>query len=741
MLMSIKKLLQILGNPRIYSIALVAIGLFAVAQAYWLVPRHFTQIDDIGVAESLMIRNMDYRDDCAKNLQEFRGAALLFILQNPDRVCQITTKLNRLSIVSSLWTYAPMQFWLTQIFLTPDKHYSYESVKYLGRLPSFIFYVLGVCGFYWLIRFHIHEFSQRPILVLSLAVLISLSLEERIHAAQMHSYAIGILANVLSLYAYIKLLNLKDKSYLSIFSLSSLFAISIGMQYQAVLLVVASLIGIFISNYLLNKFLDFKFYLRYFFLVNSTALIAYSIVGNILGFSARGANWNAGPNGEFLVQENSFFEKLQEFINLIVSQTPENLYSIVSGIELSNSSAYLLGLILNIFLIFGILYLWKKREEHSSKVILILFFVYAFIYFTFIFFGKLTFSPTRHFLFYLPIVAILLGYGVLGIKNKFLITTLKIGFIGYCVFALISFIPFSKNRIDKVSEGFFNTLLQQSMSSFLIFDGFDIEPVFSESSIGEPIFWFSSGGLNCAHKEVLIPKDKSIKFMTYGKYNPLSFPHSGLEKFITQIINECTPHTVKSKQIISINSRGNWINDPSTTSVELSSRVLNSLSINNQFVLLYELKLNFDSHLYEATLGEGIDFSRPSYPSFMKYVSGISQREGWGRWTDANQGEHVLLGFNSPLPKRFSLELEAIPFEKNIGKITHIRVGDQIKAIIVDGKSKTFRLDFENMGSSDVIEITAPSASKKIAKDAGADPRRIGVGLIRLKIKDLDKLP
>jgi phosphoglycerol transferase len=162
---------------------------------------------------------------------------------------------------------------------------------------------------------------------------------------------------------------------------------------------------------------------------------------------------------------------------------------------------------------------------------------------------------------------------------------------------------------------------------------------------------------------------------------------------------------------------------------------------NSSYIRLYEITTNFDSHLYQAKLEDGIDFRKSSYPEFLKYVSGISQREDWGRWTDANQGEHVLLGFNSPLPKRFALELEAIPFEKNVGKVTQIRVGDQIETIVVDGKSKTFRLDFENMRGSDVIKITAPSASIKIGKDAGADPRRIGVGLVHLKIKDLDKLP
>lgn len=740
MVSSIKKWkLQQKWGRHIFCISLVVIALIALVQTYWLMPRHFTQVDDIGVAESLMVRNMDYRDDCEKNIKEIGGQVLLWVLKKPERVCQITTKLNRLSIIPSLWTYAPVQFWITQGFLTPSKIYSYEEVKYWGRLPSYIFYVLGVCGFYGLLRFHWYEFSQRPLLVFTLAVFLGLSLEERIHAAQMHSYAIGIFANVVALFAYLKLINLKDRTYLSIFTLSGLFAISIGMQYQAILLVAASLVGVFISNYLITKRTDLDFFWRYSLLVAATVLITYCVVGNIFEFSSRGANWNAGPNGEFIVQGNSFFEKLHKLINLIVFQTPENLYSIVSGIELSNSLAYVFGLGLSLLIFFGFLYLWKIRGANSSKAVLTLFSAYAAIYFSFIFLGKLTFSPTRHFLFYLPIAIILVGYAVLGIKNKTIISYLKIGFIGYCLFSLINFVPFSKNRMDKVSDGYFNKLLQQSKSSFLIFDGSDIEPMFTESTFREPMFWFASGGFSCAHKGLLIPRDRSINFITFGKYNPLSLPNTNLEAYIGRIINDCTPHTINAKQILSIQSEGYLINDPSATSVEFSSRVLNAISINNQFILRYELKLNFDSLLYDATLNEGIDFSRSSYPSFMKYVSGISQREGWGRWTDANQGKHVLLGFNSPLPKRFLLELEAIPFDKNIGKVTQIRVGNQIKTIVVDDKNRIYSMVFENIGSSDVVEITAPGSSEKKIKDGETDPRQIGIGLISLKIKDLDK--
>jgi hypothetical protein len=390
----------------------------------------------------------------------------------------------------------------------------------------------------------------------------------------------------------------------------------------------------------------------------------------------------------------------------------------------------------------GVWYLRNRRTAHPNQIVLVFLGCYAVIYFAFIFLGKLTFSPTRHFLFYLPIVVLLIGYGILAIKNKLALACMKATFLIYCITSLIGFSSFAEPRLDKVSDGFFNLMLQESNASFLIFDGFDIEPMFTEAQKSEPIFWFASGGFNCSHKQILVPSDRKLRFLTYGKNNPLALPHSDLQIYINQIIGNCTPHTVNDKQIIAIESKGYLVESPSKTSVEFSSRVLNAISINNQFIRLYEIDLNFNSHLYFASLDQGINFSRPSYPEFLKYVSGVAQREDWGRWTDSNQGTVTLFGFTKPLPDRFTLELKVAPYGPNISKPTRIRVGSQEKTIIVDGKKNIYSLDFESLGSVDAIEITAPrSKLSKSESFSSADPRNIGIGLIYLRIKDRDKLP
>jgi hypothetical protein len=159
---------------------------------------------------------------------------------------------------------------------------------------------------------------------------------------------------------------------------------------------------------------------------------------------------------------------------------------------------------------------------------------------------------------------------------------------------------------------------------------------------------------------------------------------------------------------------------------------------NNSFIRLYEVKTNFDSNLYKATLEEGINFKKPSYPTFLKFVGGLSQHENWGRWTDANQGGAVLLGFKDPLPNRFSLELVAQSHPSNVGKATLIRVGQQEKIININDNNTQFSLDFETDGNIDLIEIIPPNfATENLLSSAAQDPRRIGIGLVEVKIKTL----
>lgn len=139
---------------------------------------------------------------------------------------------------------------------------------------------------------------------------------------------------------------------------------------------------------------------------------------------------------------------------------------------------------------------------------------------------------------------------------------------------------------------------------------------------------------------------------------------------------------------------------------------------------------------YFATLSEGIDFRKEGYPDFLMAVYGMSGREDWGRWTDANLAPSAKFLFKKPLPEKFTLELKAVAFGPNIGEPVKVKAGNVEKSFTVKSPSmdgEVFRIEFDGV-KGNTIEIIPPKPTAP--KDAGVNPdtRKLGVGLIYMKI-------
>jgi hypothetical protein len=70
---------------------------------------------------------------------------------------------------------------------------------------------------------------------------------------------------------------------------------------------------------------------------------------------------------------------------------------------------------------------------------------------------------------------------------------------------------------------------------------------------------------------------------------------------------------------------------------------------------------------YQATISDGFDFSRDGYPDFVRLTSGISGREDWGRWTDANLDPKAKIVFSNPIRGVICLELRVKPAKAQLG--------------------------------------------------------------------------
>ncbi len=139
---------------------------------------------------------------------------------------------------------------------------------------------------------------------------------------------------------------------------------------------------------------------------------------------------------------------------------------------------------------------------------------------------------------------------------------------------------------------------------------------------------------------------------------------------------------------------------------------------------------------YEASLMEGIDFRKRGYPRFVAEVSGMSGFEEWGRWSDAAQGASVKIRFQQPLPLQFTLEIVASAFGPNLGQPVRVRVGQVEQSFVHRDPSNPGRyaLKFELTAASDSVEIIPPKPVSPAELAGTQDVRKIGVGLVSLKV-------
>jgi hypothetical protein len=130
-----------------------------------------------------------------------------------------------------------------------------------------------------------------------------------------------------------------------------------------------------------------------------------------------------------------------------------------------------------------------------------------------------------------------------------------------------------------------------------------------------------------------------------------------------------------------------------------------------------------------------IDFTNNNYPEFLSNVSGMSYKEDWGRWTDANIAPEAMFVFKNPLPEKFTLELKAHAFGPNVDQPVKVIAGGVEKTFTPESKTgdEIFQLNFNGV-KGNTIEIIPPKPTSP--KDAGVnqDPRKIGVGLVYMKV-------
>jgi 2-polyprenyl-3-methyl-5-hydroxy-6-metoxy-1,4-benzoquinol methylase len=141
---------------------------------------------------------------------------------------------------------------------------------------------------------------------------------------------------------------------------------------------------------------------------------------------------------------------------------------------------------------------------------------------------------------------------------------------------------------------------------------------------------------------------------------------------------------------------------------------------------------------YEASLEEGVSFAKEGLPSFLQHISGLAEREPWGRWS---VGDRVEFCFKEKLPKRFVLKLEfADIFGPNVHKTLEVRVGDiKVRQLLKEiGVQRTYCFEFDGVDAATLeLGIPHPCRPKDIIELYNEDPRKIGLAFVTMTIEML----
>lgn len=339
-----------------------------------------SEVDDIGVYRTLVEaqqRKLDFYHivntsskseliheiEAKGNLQAKTLALFLQKVNLLEPTLKLIAGYKSLYSVPIGWTYAPGQYFITQLLVNGDE--SYQSAKFKIRVVSKIFWLLGIIG----IIFILSKIKEKNIIQAGLLflVLIISSQSQTSYSAHGSSYAAGLIASSIT---FLIAINLIQSQKITLTDTLLLFIVTL-IQYQLIPVV----------------FLIFSFFwLQLLFSVNLTIkersknfirLISFSLIFAALFFifvfptfkdkMGSGLNWNAGSNHEYSLNDNYLdlnreitFQKSILLITESFNAFIDTCASIFSPISFSFSVAKSLGLMIFVLIIAAFVNFFKK---------------------------------------------------------------------------------------------------------------------------------------------------------------------------------------------------------------------------------------------------------------------------------------------------------------------------------------------------------------------------------------------
>lgn len=128
-----------------------------------------------------------------------------------------------------------------------------------------------------------------------------------------------------------------------------------------------------------------------------------------------------------------------------------------------------------------------------------------------------------------------------------------------------------------------------------------------------------------------------------------------------------------------------------------------------------------------------IDFRSNIHTESVDTLRGLSHAESWGAWSE---GDTVTLQFSRPLPKTFTLEINAKAFGPNQGRTFEVKVDDRRYPLKLSGEVEPYSLKIDNPDEVSKLTIKVPQATSPEQLGISGDKRMLGIGLRQIVIRE-----
>lgn len=389
---------------------------------FWLISHiyisfhHFTHYDDLYAPYIMDVINSYSKEKLINQIRKYAiEDQLIAKILNLNMVIELLKYLIGPFAVAKTSTFAPLQFYFTNIFNNIDAEYSVKIG--LLRMPSVIF------GFIYIMLTLkvIDKLSDSESIKITLLIYVITSWMLIAYTSQAENYVIGLIFIPVMILLLLRL-NSYLETYKGIFFIAIIALLGLLSSHQVIWILLPFNFAILINTVILNrKILNKKIILRVllltvtiiiFVVLDYKIFIEHIVIKDKLNGGDTGIGWNSGVDGQYKFAGVGIID----FIIFLNNAYSDVLWSLIGFGNITDygKAVYNIGFIVT--LIAGYI---KLSSIENFKIINIFYISTVILWLSSIYLGMLAFSPTRHSLIYMGFLWFYSSIGFCFILKRF----------------------------------------------------------------------------------------------------------------------------------------------------------------------------------------------------------------------------------------------------------------------------------------------------------------------------------